>query len=115
MREAPAPWKWKGKYYIITSACTGWAPNEASYAVADSPLGPWTEHANPFVGEGAKTTFDSQSTFVYPLGGDRFLYMGDRWKPADLADSRYIWLPFTMKSDGTFNVEWTDAWSPTVK
>lgn len=115
MREAPAPFKWKGKYFILTSGCTGWAPNPASYAVADSPLGPWTEHANPFVGEGANTTFDSQSTFVYPLGGDRFLYMGDRWKPDDLADSRYVWLPFTMKSDGTFQVEWRDAWKPMDK
>ncbi len=115
MREAPAPFKWKGKYFILTSGCTGWAPNPAAYAVADSPLGPWTEHPNPFVGEGANTTFASQSTFVLPLGGDQFMYLGDRWKPDDLSDSRYIWLPFTMKPDGTFQVEWRDSWKPQVK
>ncbi|BCM91239.1 hypothetical protein IAD21_03103 [Abditibacteriota bacterium] len=114
-REAPAPFKWRGKYYIITSACTGWAANAASYAVADSPLGPWKEFDNPCIGEGAKTTFTSQSTYVLPLGGDRFMYMGDRWKPDNLADSRYIWLPFTIKPDGTFTLEWTDGWKPTDK
>lgn len=112
MREAPAPFKWRGKYYIITSACTGWDPNAASYAVADSPLGTWKEYDNPAVGDAANTTFASQSTYVLPLGGDRFMYMGDRWKPKDLADSRYIWLPFTMKPDGSFNIEWTDGWVP---
>lgn len=115
MREAPAPFKWQGKYYIITSACTGWEPNPAGYAVADSPLGPWKELGNPCVGDSANTTFHSQSTYVLPLGGDRFMYMGDRWKSKNLADSRYIWLPFTMKPDGTFNIEWTDAWTPTTK
>lgn len=39
-REAPAVFKWHGKYIMITSACTGWAHNAASYAVASSPLGP---------------------------------------------------------------------------
>jgi hypothetical protein len=27
--------------------------------------------------------------------------MGDRWKPAALADSHDIWLPFEMKESGT--------------
>ena len=42
MREAPAPFKYNGKYFLITSACTGWAPNAASYAVSDNVLGPYT-------------------------------------------------------------------------
>lgn len=84
MREAPAPFKWRNKYYIITSACTGWDPNAAGYAVADSPIGPWKNLGNPCVGDGANTTFQSQSTYVLPLGGDRFVYMGDRWKSSTL-------------------------------
>ena len=112
MREAPAPFKVGKKYYIITSACTGWAPNAAGYATADNILGPWTQHGNPFVGEGSDTTFRSQSTYVLPLKGakNRFLYMGDRWNPQDLANSRYIWLPFSVKDDGTFEVMWNGAW-----
>ena len=37
-REAPAMFKYKDKYYIINSGCTGWSPNKAQYAVADHPL-----------------------------------------------------------------------------
>ncbi len=30
MREAPAPFKHRGKYFLITSGCTGWNPNAAN-------------------------------------------------------------------------------------
>ena len=111
-REAPAVWKFGGKYYMITSGTSGWDPNAASYAVATSMLGPWQEKANPFVGAGAGITFGSQSTFVLPLGGNRFVYGGDRWNPDDLRDARYLWLPFEMKPDGTFEISWRDSWKP---
>lgn len=111
-REAPAVWKYNGKYYMVTSGTSGWKPNEAKYAVADSMLGPWKDMGDPFVGEKSKTTFDSQSTFVMPLGGNKFLYGGDRWKPNNLSDSRYIWQPFEMKPDGTFEINYTPNWKP---
>src|SRR4030042_1169447 len=41
--EAPSVFKYKGKYYFIGSGCTGWAPNTARSAVAESIFGPWTE------------------------------------------------------------------------
>src|SRR5436190_432077 len=66
-REAPALFKNKDKYYLVTSACTGWSPNAATYAVASNPLGPWKEYGNPCMGEEAETTFRSQSTFVLPI------------------------------------------------
>lgn len=113
-REAPAPFKHEGRYYLITSAATGWAPNAARYAVADSLLGEWKPMGNPFVGAGRDVTFGSQSTFVLPVPGKpgHFIYMGDRWNQQDLADSRYVWLPFAMNRDGTFEVPWKDAWRP---
>ena len=111
-REAPSVFKWGGKYYMITSGTSGWDPNAASYAVADSMLGPWQEMGNPFVGAGADITFGSQSTFVLPLGGNRFVYGGDRWNQNDLKDARYIWLPFEMNPDGTFQIQWRDSWKP---
>src|SRR5207249_4838399 len=52
MREAPAPFKHERKYYVITSACTGWTPNAADLAVADNPLGPWQQLGNPCQGGG---------------------------------------------------------------
>jgi hypothetical protein len=30
--------------------------------------------------------------------------------PRRLYDSRYIWLPFTIGTDGTFTIEWLDSW-----
>ena len=41
--EAPAMMKWRGRYFLITSGCTGWAPNAARVSVADSVWGPWEE------------------------------------------------------------------------
>ena len=115
-REAPAPFKHNGRYYLITSGCTGWAPNAASYAVADSILGPWETRGNPCVGADARTTFHSQSTFVLPVQGRPgcFIFMADRWFAKKLEDSRYVWLPLILKPDGTFTLEWRDAWDLSV-
>ena len=114
-REAPAPFKYRGKYYLITSGTSGWNPNPASYAVADHIFGPWTVKGNPCEGEHAATTFDSQSTFVLPApgkGSGAFIYMGDRWIRNNLADSRYVWLPFRVREDGSFALTWRDEWNP---
>lgn len=112
MREAPAPFKHQGRYYMITSGCTGWKPNEAEYAVAENLLGPWSSPGNPCVGPEAKTTFGSQSTFVLPVSGKpgSFIFMADRWNPQNLSDSRYVWLPFNVKDDGTIRIEWRERW-----
>lgn len=100
-REAPSLFKYDGTYYMITSGCTGWAPNEALAHAAESIFGPWETMGNPCVGGNRmlrQTTFFSQSTFVLPLSGlpGYFVFMADRWNPADLRDSRYIWLPLTV-------------------
>ena len=116
MREGPAPFKWKGKYYLITSACTGWAPNAADYAVADKILGPYQSHGNPCVGENYEKTFDSQSTFVLamPDHPDSFIFMADHWNPRNLSDSRHIWLPFTMEANGKFRIPWRGHWNVSI-
>ncbi|GAA0176558.1 hypothetical protein Leryth_002350 [Lithospermum erythrorhizon] len=100
-REAPALFKYQGTYYMITSGCTGWAPNEALAHAAESIMGPWETLGNPCIG-GNKvfrlTTYFAQGTFVLPLPGlpDYFIFMADRWNPADLRDSRYVWLPLKV-------------------
>jgi len=100
-REAPAVFKRNGKYYMLTSGCTGWVPNEARYAVADSMLGEWTLKGNPCVGEGAKRTFEGQSTHVLRVEGkkDKYLALFDRWNKTNLKDSRYLWLPIEFKGE----------------
>ncbi|KAJ6808402.1 uncharacterized protein M6B38_166840 [Iris pallida] len=100
-REAPALFKYEGTYYMITSGCSGWAPNRALAHAAESIMGPWETMENPCIG-GNKifrmTTFFSQSTFVLPLPGlpGSYIFMADRWNPPELKDSRYVWLPLTV-------------------
>jgi hypothetical protein len=112
MREAPAPFKFRNKYYLVTSGCTGWKPNKAEYAVADHVLGPWETKGNPCVGEDAETTFGAQSTFVFPVAGKSgaFVFMSDRWNPGLLRDSRYVWLPLDVAADGLVKIPWRGAW-----
>ncbi|MDH6390947.1 hypothetical protein M2480_001934 [Parabacteroides sp. PFB2-12] len=110
--EAPALFKKGGKYYLMASGCTGWAPNEARSAVADHIWGPWKEMGNPCQGEEAYRTFRSQSTYIFPLAGkeDQFIYMGDRWTPTDAIDGRYIWLPIRFDEERFF-IDWQESWS----
>ena len=112
--EAPAIFKKAdGTYWMITSGCTGWAPNEARMFSAPSIWGPWTQHPNPCVGPNAQLTFGGQSTFVLPIPGkqDAFMFMADIWRPKHPSDARYIWLPIQFKEDGTPVVEWMDCWT----
>jgi len=104
-REAPAPFKHQGRYYLITSGCTGWKPNAADYAVAENILGPWKMKGNPCTGPEAELTFRAQSTSVLAVPGKpgHFIFMADRWNPQNLPDSRYVWLPFT--------IPWRERWS----
>lgn len=112
--EAPAIFKKDGKYYLMASGCTGWSPNAARSAVAESIWGPWTELGNPCVGEDADLTFHSQSTYILPVQGrkDQYVYMGDRWTPKDAIDGRYIWLPIKFEGE-RFVIEWKDSWTLT--
>lgn len=113
--EAPAIFKHDGKYYFIGSGCTGWAPNAARSAVAESIWGPWTELGNPCVGDDADVTFHSQSTFILPVQGKEgaFIFMADRWMPDNAIDGRYIWLPILFRND-RIELEWMDEWDLSV-
>lgn len=108
-REAPAVFKRNGKYYIISSGCSGWSPNQAQYAIADSILGEWTTIGNPCSGKDADITFYGQSTHVAKIGNDAYLAMFDKWNKTNLIDSRYIWLPITFNGDSIY-IAWQDTW-----
>lgn len=111
-REAPAIFMHDGKYYLLSSGCSGWDPNEAQIAVADSLLGEWTIMGNPCTGQDADKTFFAQSTYVQPVVGkdNLFIAMFDRWNKTDLPDSRYVWLPFSFSPDGSVEIHWRDKW-----
>lgn len=111
-REAPAVFRRNNKFYLLSSGCSGWDPNEAEYAVADSLLGKWTVMGNPCIGDDADKTFYAQSTFIFPVQGkkDAYIAMFDRWNKTNLIDSRYVWLPISFRSD-SISIEWEDNWS----
>ncbi len=111
-REAPAVFRYKDTYYMITSGCTGWDPNEADYATAPAPTGPWTQHGNPCVGENAHITFGGQSHWVMPLDSEKghFIFMADIWRPEHHSESGSIWLPIQIQPDGQIRIEWLDEW-----
>ncbi len=108
--EAPAIFKRNGTYWMITSGCTGWDPNEARMFSANSIWGPWTQHPNPCVGPNAELTFGGQSTYILD-NGRQIIFMADIWRPKHPSDARYIWLPITFK-EGKPVVEWKDSWKP---
>ena len=109
--EAPAIFKHKGVYWMITSGCTGWDPNEARMFSSSSIWGPWKQHPNPCRGPKAEITFGGQSTFVLPVG-DRYIFMADIWRPQHPIDARYIWLPIDFE-DGKPVINWRDGWDIT--
>ena len=117
--EAPAVFTHGGRYYVVASGATGWAPNAQTYYTADHMLGTWIRgveagDANEdiayssvpeggdgllSIGDTRRTTFGSQSTNVLDLGDGRFVYMGDRWN-SGAANSTYVWLPITIGENG---------------
>src|SRR5690606_31112786 len=113
--EAPAIFKKDGRYFMITSGCTGWDPNAARLLTADHILGQWTLHPNPCVGKDAELTFHSQGTFILPVAGknDAFIFMADRWRPENPIDGRYVWLPILFE-DGMPILQWSNQWDLSV-
>lgn len=111
--EAPAIFRHNEKYFMITSGCTGWAPNAARLLVADNVLGEWEYLKNPCIGDDAELTFHSQSTFILPVQGkkDAFIFMADRWTPDNAIDGRYIWLPVQFDKENIPYLEWMDEWN----
>ena len=113
-REAPAVFKHGNKYYMLSSGCTGWDPNSAELAVADSIMGEWTVLGDPCTGPDAEKTFYGQSTFVIPVQGKKnaFIACFDMWKKKDLQDSRYIWLPMMIdKQTNKITIPWHAEWN----
>jgi len=45
--EAPTLMKWREKYFLFSSGCTGWNPNPSRLSMASSLWGQWTELGNP--------------------------------------------------------------------
>lgn len=103
-REAPAFFKKDGRYYLLTSYCTGWAPNQGKWSSSDSIDGDW-EINEKF---GDETTFRSQPAFVLEKDG-KFIYFADRWGGnGHYNDSTYVVLEIKFREDGSPYIEYSD-------
>ena len=110
-REAPALFLKDRQYYLMTSGCTGWAPNQARFYVADSVMGEWESKGDPCLDDENHTTFESQSTCIFfDPKSETWIYMGDRWFEDNLSDSRYIWLPVEFKENGDMEISFVSEW-----
>lgn len=101
-REAPAVFEKDGRYYFLSSMCTGWNPNQGGVACADGIEGRWTS-IKPF---GDSITFNTQPTYVLKFG-EHYIYVGDRWDPVDYDNSGYVFLPIQFDENGCY-IEWAD-------
>ena len=106
MNEAPTIFKQDGTYWMITSGCTGWAPNAARMFRAKNIFGPWEQLHNPCRGDGADKTFGAQGTYIYKVEskaekrlfrGADYVFMADIWNPGHLSESRHLWIPITFE------------------
>jgi hypothetical protein len=106
---------YKGLYYAIGSALTGWRPNPNKVATASSLSGPWSEFVD--IAPPATNTYSSQSTMLLKVAGKKnttVIFLADKWKPASQWDSRYLWMPVEI-GDGKLWVPEPKPWSINVK
>nr|MCR5312815.1 family 43 glycosylhydrolase [Bacteroidaceae bacterium] len=121
--EAPTILKHDGKYWLICSGCTGWAPNKARMFVSEKIWGPWKQCDSPFMGDNASyrnfpadKTFGGQGTYILnmkemDLSGkfaSDYYFMADIWNPGHLSQSLHIWLPIKFNSEGVPYIKWVD-------
>ncbi len=104
-----------GLYYALGSHLTGWKPNPNVYATAKSLAGPWSEFAN--IAPPETNTYDTQSSMLIKVAGSHtttVIYVGDRWEPKTLWDSRYVWMPVDI-GNGKMLLPQPKPWSIDVK
>lgn len=106
---------YKGLYYSIGSALTGWNPNPNKYSTAVSLEGPWSEFKD--VAPPETKTYGSQSTMLIKVVGEKattIIFMGDIWKPKTQWDSRYLWMPLEI-GDGKLWLPEPKPWQLNMK
>ena len=110
--EGPGILKKNGTFYLLTSQCSGWTPNPATYYTAPDIMGPYTNRGHPFIGDSGNNSFNSQPCFIFKIPGysDAYLYMGDRWNGGGRPDSQYVFLPITITGEGEMELHWYSEW-----
>jgi len=98
-------------YYFVGSHLTGWRPNPNVYATAASLSGPWSTMRD--IAPPESNTYNSQSSMLIKVVGSKstsIIYVGDRWAPKELWNSRYIWMPLET-GNGTLTLPQPRDWT----
>ena len=125
--EAPSVFHDAGTstYYMWTSHCTYWFPNDAVLLSSPSLMSPklWDRLGNP---TGNDSSFSSQDTQLFPVSGPTaasastaatssvsWIYIADRFEPyvTQNLTGRYVWLPVERLPTGGVKVRWQDSWT----
>ena len=104
-----------GLYYVAGSHMTGWRPNPNVYATAPSLSGPWTEFKD--IAPPETNTYGAQSSMLLKIAGSKkttVIFMGDIWRPKELWDSRYLWMPLEIEG-GALHLPPPRKWELNVK
>lgn len=97
-REAPAIMKHEGRYYMLSSACSGWDPNMCRLATTSDLTTGWTGLSNL----GNSIAYDTQAASILKVEGSKattYLYVGDRWQDPTLPESKTIIFPIAFNDN----------------
>lgn len=98
-REAPAIVKHEGRYYMLSSACSGWDPNTCKLSYTDNLTSGWSGLSDV----GNKIAYDTQAASILKVEGSKattYLYVGDRWQDPGLPESKTIIFPISFTKTG---------------
>ena len=113
--EGGAVVHYRDLYYVLGSHLTGWNPNPNVYSSARSLNGPWDQFRP--VAPAVPDTYGAQSGLLLKVTGNKntaVIFMGDIWKPNELWDSRYLWMPVQI-GEGKMKLPQPAPWIINVK
>ena len=94
-REAPVIINVDGRYFMLSSACSGWAPNQCKVSYSNDLHSGWSELTDV----GDNTCFRTQAAAVLEIRGTKqttYLYVGDRWMDPTLPETKTIIFPISF-------------------
>lgn len=95
-REAPVIVHVGDYYFMLCSACSGWAPNQCKYAYSRDLHSGWSD----LIDVGDHVAYRTQAAAVLEIKGSKqttYLYVGDRWMDPTLAETKTIIFPITFE------------------
>ena len=97
-REAPAIVRLDNTYFMFSSACSGWDPNQCKLSYSNNLKTGWSGLSNI----GNNIAYDTQAAAILKIEGTNattYLYVGDRWQDPGLPESKTIIFPISFNGN----------------